>query len=69
MGNVKITENPPYFDDEEKEMIEEFERSLDGGMLVSHLTPARRAELEVSARHAIDLMERGNNRTWQRKVA
>nr|VFK12978.1 MAG: hypothetical protein BECKLPF1236A_GA0070988_1008011 [Candidatus Kentron sp. LPFa]VFK29047.1 MAG: hypothetical protein BECKLPF1236C_GA0070990_1007912 [Candidatus Kentron sp. LPFa] len=69
MGNVKITENPPYFHDEEKEMIEEFERSLDGGMLVSHLTPARKAELEASARHTIDLMEQENNRAWQRKVA
>nr|VFK66656.1 MAG: hypothetical protein BECKUNK1418G_GA0071005_110210 [Candidatus Kentron sp. UNK]VFK72147.1 MAG: hypothetical protein BECKUNK1418H_GA0071006_109810 [Candidatus Kentron sp. UNK] len=70
MINPKITEASPfYFDDEEREIIEEIERALDGGTLISHLTPARRIELEVSARHTIDLMERENNRTWQRKVA
>ena len=36
-------------DDEELESIKAFEKALDDGTLVSHLTPKRQAELQAAA--------------------
>lgn len=41
--------DPVPFDDEEREGIEAFEKALEDGALVSHLTPERQAELQAAA--------------------
>ena len=48
MGKIKGP--PPYFDDEERELIESIEEAMDRGELVSTLTPERRAQLQAMAR-------------------
>ena len=50
MGEKDDTGNMVYFDDEEREMIEAFERDFDPAHAVSHLTPERKAELQAMAR-------------------
>lgn len=41
--------DPVPFDDEEREGMEVFEKALEDGTLVSHLTPERQAELQAAA--------------------
>nr|VFJ52903.1 MAG: hypothetical protein BECKFM1743A_GA0114220_101075 [Candidatus Kentron sp. FM]VFJ54956.1 MAG: hypothetical protein BECKFM1743C_GA0114222_101485 [Candidatus Kentron sp. FM]VFK09919.1 MAG: hypothetical protein BECKFM1743B_GA0114221_101205 [Candidatus Kentron sp. FM] len=55
MINTKTDENFPYFDDKEREMIEQFEKALDDGVLVSRLTPERKSALQANARYTADL--------------
>ena len=45
---MKFDETP--LDDEEREIMEAFDKAFDEGTLVSELTPERRAELEEAAR-------------------
>ncbi|NKX43090.1 hypothetical protein HCU73_00675 [Roseibacterium sp. KMU-115] len=45
---MKFDETP--LDDEEREIMEAFDKAFDEGTLVSHLTPERKAELEEIAR-------------------
>ena len=46
--------NPVPFDDEERESMEAFEKALEDGTLVSHLTPERQAELQSAATATIN---------------
>jgi len=57
MTHPKIIENPPYFDEEEEEIVEAFEKALDEGKLVSVLTPERVAEMQVNARYTMELQQ------------
>ena len=51
MGKQKAKPDAPvFYDDEERDLIEAFEKALDEGTLISHLTPERKAELEAMAR-------------------
>jgi predicted DNA binding CopG/RHH family protein len=49
----KIVVDPPYLDDEEREIMEAFDKAFDEGTLVSELTPERRAEIEEAARNTM----------------
>jgi len=42
--------DPVPFDDEERDLMETFEKALEEGALVSHLTPERQAELQAAAK-------------------
>jgi predicted DNA binding CopG/RHH family protein len=42
--------NPLPFDDEERDLMEAFDKAFADGSLVSHLTPARQAELQAAAK-------------------
>nr|VFJ93688.1 MAG: hypothetical protein BECKLFY1418B_GA0070995_10494 [Candidatus Kentron sp. LFY]VFJ93714.1 MAG: hypothetical protein BECKLFY1418A_GA0070994_103330 [Candidatus Kentron sp. LFY] len=44
MTNAKITEKRPWSDDEEREIIEELEKALEEGTLLSQSTPERGTE-------------------------
>ena len=46
----RIKLDPVPFNEEEKDMIDDFEKALDEGTLVSELTGERRAKIEASAR-------------------
>jgi predicted DNA binding CopG/RHH family protein len=46
----KINLDPVAFDDEERDLMEAFDKAFDDGSLVSHLTPERQAELQAAAR-------------------
>nr|VFK63513.1 MAG: Putative addiction module component [Candidatus Kentron sp. UNK]VFK70849.1 MAG: Putative addiction module component [Candidatus Kentron sp. UNK] len=61
MINAKINEASACFDDEEREIIEEFEKAPDKGTLVSPLTPVRCAELQASARLTLESI-------WRREI-
>lgn len=49
----KMKLDPPYLDEEEREIIEAFHEALDKGTLVSTLTPGRKAEIEEAARNTL----------------
>ena len=42
--------DPVPFDNEERDLMDAFEKAFDDGSLVSHLTPERQAELQAAAR-------------------
>tara|TARA_R110002073_G_scaffold73486_4_gene179811 strand:- start:1594 stop:1908 length:315 start_codon:yes stop_codon:yes gene_type:complete len=55
MPKVRETdENGPFYDDEERELIEEIEAGIDRGDWVDTLTPERKAELQAIARATIN---------------
>ena len=56
MSGHKIVEGPPFFDDEEREFIEEVEARAEAGLLVNVLTPERKAEFEEMARNTLEAM-------------
>ena len=63
MGEKDDTEKMVYFDEEEREMIEAFERDFDPARAVSHLTPERKAELQAMARATLaDLRAKGGDK-------
>jgi len=45
----KINLAPVPFDDEERELMDAFDKAFEAGSLVSHLTPERQAELQAAA--------------------
>lgn len=54
MARRQIIEDPHFYDDEERELIEEIERRVDAGLLVNDLTPERKAEIEQWARNTLE---------------
>jgi predicted DNA binding CopG/RHH family protein len=54
MAVRKIVEDPPFLDDEEREMIQAAEAAMEAGTLKSELTPARKAELVEAARQTLN---------------
>lgn len=54
MTTSKLTPDPQPFDDEERALMEAFEQGFASGNLVTHLTPARQAELQEAARRTMN---------------
>ena len=55
MQRIRETdENGPFYDDEERELIQSIEAGIDDGSWVDTLTPERKAELEAMARATIN---------------
>ena len=54
MTKRTIELDPPYIDEEEKELIEGFHDALETGTAVSMLTPERQDEIKAIARNTID---------------
>lgn len=54
MKKPKITLDAVPFDDEERETMEALDRAFEDGILVSHLTPERQAELQEAARNTMN---------------
>ncbi len=48
MKNLNL--DPVPFDDEDRDLMEAYEKAFDDGSLVSHLTSERQAELRAAAR-------------------
>ena len=48
----KITETPHPYDNDEAALMAALDDAFDKGTVVSHLTPARQAELQQIARNA-----------------
>lgn len=51
-----IDEDPPFYDEEEREIMEALDKAIDEGTLVDHLTPERKAEIEQWARNTLEAM-------------
>nr|VFK80939.1 MAG: Putative addiction module component [Candidatus Kentron sp. SD] len=71
MTNTQISENPPYFDNEEREIMEAFEKVLDEGTLISHLTPERKTELQNCAGYTFDqsnFMDGKSEPAWRQEL-
>lgn len=54
MTRRRIAEDPPFYDDEERELIQEIEQRADAGLLVNDLTPERKEELEQWAHNTLE---------------
>lgn len=54
MARKQIVEDRPFYDEEERELIEDIERRADAGLLVNDLTPERKAEIEQWARNTLE---------------